>query len=169
MDSKGIFNKVLGYAVGVNGFISRKDGKYLYDTKLSDKDLYENFLNKEYDYFTIITEDNQLVEYLFLGKAKIQGELNAHKAAKKYTHYKSEEEEDDKFRSAIMKALKNNITFIFKNANDGYKVGKQTNELVKDILLSHYFLYIIGDEIYEFFRFDIRTITHDNNMDLPKL
>ncbi len=44
---------------------------------------------------------------------------------------------------------------ILKNSKDGYLVGKQSS-ILKDILNSHYFLYIVEHEIYEFY---IRYIT----------
>jgi hypothetical protein len=165
MDGKIEFNKVLSYTLRANGCMFRKDGIYRFDSKIPENQFLNNIAHI-YDYFTLFTKNNQLVEYIYLGNIPIQGDLYAHKAAKKYTNYQSEESEDDAFRSFVVKALKNNTPLIFKNSNDGYSFG-HGEKLLKNILASHYFAYIEGYILHEFFRFDIRTIMP--NMELPKL
>lgn len=170
MDTKKEFNEVLIDAFARKGIIFRKNGEYLYDTAMTELELQENLTHKGHDYFTLFTKDGQLVEYVLLGKITIDDidDIDAHKAARKYTSYKTEMEENFHFRSAINMALKHNENVIFKNSKDGYSIGKQNTSILNDILSSHYFIYIIDREIYEFYRFDIRNVMN-GKMDLPRL
>lgn len=167
------FNKVLKEAFKIGGIVFRKKGIYLYDGAISSIEFKENFTNRNYDYFSIFTNSNMLVEYVLLGRYPISGQLPAHKVSSKYTPYDSETEENYKFHISIMKALKTNQDIIFKHATHGYvidSVSETKDRMIFNILNSHYFLFIKDNEIFEFYRFDVRPMLNGSaTMELPKL